>query len=109
MGRLPVSDEAQAVDHDQPATLPEPLATEAEPYEFSIEVRFDATVDVDGHNWIKPGASTRKTWRIRDGVMPSRREVELTLEYMKVAALEPTLDELIQLIFKRVDQAQMGR
>jgi hypothetical protein len=104
-----VSDEAQAVPGPQQPDPPVVGPREPEAFEFSVEFGFDATVDVDGRNWIKPSARTKKTWRIRDGMLPSRQELELTSEYMKAGVLEPVISEMIDLIYRRVAEAQTNR
>lgn len=102
-----MSDEAQAANTEQAPEPPENFEPEA--FEFSVEIRMDATVDINGQNWIKPGATTKKTWRIRHGLLPSRVELELATAYMQEGVLKPVLAEMIDLIYQRVAEAQMNR
>ncbi len=106
-----MSDEAQATGEPGPSTQPPlpPPNADPEPFEFGIELRMDATVTINGQNWIKPGASTHMNWRVRDGLLPSRKELEVAMEYMQLGVLNPVLSEMIDEIHQRVAQAQINR
>lgn len=101
-----MSDEAQAVNAPQQPDPPPNVDPEV--FEFSVEIRMDATVDINGANWIKPGASTKTRWKIRNGIMPSRKELETAMGYMQAGVLEPVLTELIDMVGQGVVKAQMN-
>lgn len=100
------ADEAQTEGPPPPAT---PESSEPEAFEFGIEIRMDATVTVNGDNWVKPGASTHKNWRIRNGLLPSRKELEATIAYMQAGVLTPVLSEMIDMIGTHVVEQQTKR
>lgn len=97
--QLPVAPESPA-----PAVDPEP-----ECFEFSLELRIDATVAVNNTDWLKPGVTTKKKWRVRDGLLPSRQELELTVSYMQHGALNKILAEMIDQMMVAVVEAQQNR
>lgn len=102
-------DEAQTDTAPAPET-PAPVSSgEPEAFEFSLELRIDATVAVNSQDWLKPGVTVKKKWRVRDGILPSRKELELTVGYMQHGALNPMLSEMIDLMMKGVAEAQNNR
>lgn len=104
-----MSDEAQATNTEQPEVVSPPEDFEPEAFEFGIELRMDATVTVNGQNWIKPGVSTHKNWRIRHGLLPSRKELELAMDYMQLGVINPVISQMIDEIHQRVAAAQVNR
>ncbi len=69
---------------------------------FSVELRLDATVQINGEAWVKPGASTKTTWTD----IPSPRELEVAQGYMTQEILEPTLGQMVEMITERVRSLQ---
>lgn len=104
------ADEAQSTNAEQPPDPPTPpYNANPEPFEFGIELRMDATVTINGQNWLKPGVSTHMNWRVRDGILPGREELKIAMGYMQVGVITPVLDEMIDEIHQRVAQAQVNR
>lgn len=105
------ADEAQTQGQPKP-TAEEPVTDdprEPEQFEFHVEIRMDATVSINGQDWIKPGATAGHRWRIRDGLLPSEAELKMKVYYIQAGVLQPVLEEMIELIGQRVAEAQINR
>lgn len=108
-----MSDEAQAADAEQPPDPPAPPPAKDEPfanaYDFGIELEMGATVTINGQNWIKPAAKTHINWRVHNGILPGRAELELAMVYMQDRVINPVLSEMIDELHRRVADAQVNR
>lgn len=69
---------------------------------FKFELRLDATVSINGENWVKPGVSTSTHWND----VPSPRELEVAKKYMMNKILEPTVSDVVELVSEKVRHLQ---
>lgn len=85
-----MSDEAQA---DMP--IPPPKKTEVE--SFSLTLNLNATVEVNGTDWIKPGVSGGMKWKS----IPSPEEIKMAAKYIQGSLMEPLLGEILDMVAKQ--------
>ncbi len=75
----------------------------AEVQKFTLTWHLNATVDIDGKAWVKPGVSAGIHF---DGV-PDPDQIQAASEMAVQHVLEPTLDDVLAQVVKRIDAVSM--
>lgn len=82
---------------------------------FELRIRLDATLTVNGDQWIKPGTEGAITWRGQEWngqwIDPLPSEDELIAAYKRIEAgmVAPILEEIIALSQRRLTEKRQGR
>lgn len=78
----------------------------AEINSFKITYRLDATVQINGHSWAKPGVESSVSF----DDLPTEEQLEMTSRYLMSEVVEPLLDDVIKKAVERTVEAevQMG-
>lgn len=72
---------------------------------FEIRVRLDASVIVNGQDWLKPGVETAVRWR---GI-PSAQEQADAVEFMQSQVVAPVIAQVMELVDERVSALRAAR
>lgn len=65
---------------------------------FEIRVRLDASVIVNGQDWLKPGVETAVRW----GYIPSPQEQADAVAFMQAEVVAPVIAQVMELVDERV-------
>jgi hypothetical protein len=74
----------------------------------------DATIEVNGQNWVKPGAEGGTTWKgyEYDGQwvdpIPSPDQIKAAFEMIQLTILAPVLEELITVSQQKITTARQN-
>lgn len=74
---------------------------------FEVEMRMDCTVRVggaDSWDFIKPGVSTK----VHFSSIPSEEQLRLSMEFMNTQIINPTLEDVIVEVQKKLKKARGG-
>lgn len=72
---------------------------------FEIRVRLDASVCVNGQDWLKPGVETAVRW----SGLPSAQEQADAVEFMQREVVAPVIAQVMELVDERVDALRAAR
>ena len=81
---------------------------------FSLTVRMDATLTVNGDNWVKPGAEGTITWKGHEwreewqDPVPTADELAAAFKLIQREILSPVLEEVIEASTRRVAEVRRG-
>lgn len=73
----------------------------AEIEKFKLELRLDATVEINGRSWVKPGVTTGITWN----QVPTEAQVQTAVKFLNGQIIEPTIQELTDLVVENTKKA----
>jgi hypothetical protein len=68
---------------------------------FKLELRLDATVEVNGKAWVKPGVTAGITWTD----VPSESAVQSALTFLNGKIIEPTMSEVMDVVVANTKKA----
>lgn len=88
---------------DEPETLRE-TAERASIEGFTVELRIDATVKIGEWDFVKPGASTS----VRFSTIPTEQQLKSSMAFMSSEVLEPTLEDVLLEVQKKLRKARGG-
>ena len=88
---------------DEPETLKE-TAERASIEGFTVELRIDATVKIGEWDFVKPGASTS----VRFSTIPTEQQLKSSMAFMSSEVLEPTLEDVLLEVQKKLRKARGG-
>jgi hypothetical protein len=80
------------------------MAKEAEITEVRVSYKLDATVTVNGTQWIKPGVEASIKF---DGV-PSPERLDAGSQYLISQVVEPILGQVIEMVLEESVKAELG-
>lgn len=72
---------------------------------FEIRVRMDASVMVNGQDWLKPGVESAVRW----GYLPSAKEQADAVEFMQAEVLAPVLSQVMELVDEQVNALRAAK
>lgn len=72
---------------------------------FEIRVRLDASVIVNGQDWLKPGVETAVRW----GSIPSAQEQADAVAFMQKEVLAPVIAQVLELVDERVNSLRAAK
>lgn len=73
----------------------------AEIEKFKLELRLDATVEVNGKAWVKPGVTSGITWND----IPDESQVRKALSFLNQGIIEPTMAEVMDVVVANTKKA----
>lgn len=82
---------------------------------FQLTLRMDATLTVNGDQWLKPGAEGSITWRGHEwggewqDPIPSEEELKIASKMIQAGIVGPILEEMIALSQRRVVEMRQGK
>lgn len=70
---------------------------------FEVEMRLDCTVRVGDWDFVKPGVSSK----VKFSTIPEEKQLRISMQYMNSEVLEPTLEEVITEVQKKIRKASL--
>ena len=68
---------------------------------FKLELRLDATVEVNGKAWVKPGVTSGITW----SDLPDEGQVRKAISFLNQGIIEPTMTEVMDVVIANTKKA----
>lgn len=72
---------------------------------FTLTLRLDTTLTVNGTNWMKPGVEGAITWKR----LPSEQELADAAAYIQFGVIDPVLQDNIAHLSKRLEETRRSR